>query len=76
MPLLEYNLHTSYFKLLPNLVIFLVATMLSWVIEEWNDANFRFLALLASKLGFLYFQIKEIALLLKLFSRITLFNCV
>jgi len=33
--------------------------MLSWVIEEWNDAEFRFLALLAWKLGFCIFEIKE-----------------
>ena len=33
--------------------------MLSWVIEEWNDAEFRFLALPARKLGFYIFEIEE-----------------
>jgi len=32
--------------------------MLSWVIEEWNEAVFRFLALPAQKLGFLIFILK------------------
>jgi hypothetical protein len=45
MPILECNLHTSYSKILLFFVKFWVATMLSWVIEEWNNANFRFLAL-------------------------------
>jgi len=46
--------------------------MLSWVIEEWNEADFRFLDLTAQKLGFI-FENKSIVLLLKLFSQITLF---
>jgi len=33
--------------------------MLSWVIEEWNDAEFRVLVLPAWKLGFYIFEIKE-----------------
>ena len=33
--------------------------MLSWVIEEWNNKDFRFLALPTQKLGLLYFEIKE-----------------
>ena len=33
--------------------------MLSQVIEEWNDTDFRFLALPAQKLVFLYFETKE-----------------
>ena len=31
----------------------------SWVIEEWNDAEFRVLVLPAWKLGFYIFEIKE-----------------
>jgi hypothetical protein len=34
--------------------------MLSWVIEEWNNADFRFLTLLAQKLGFLFLKRKNI----------------
>ena len=30
--------------------------MLSWVIEEWNNADFRFLAFPALKLGFLFLK--------------------
>jgi len=33
--------------------------MLSWVIEEWNNADFRFLALFAQKLGFLILKRKN-----------------
>jgi len=33
--------------------------MLSWVIEEWNNADFRFLTLLAQKLGFFIFEKEE-----------------
>ena len=54
--------------------------MLSWVIEEWNEADFRFLDLPAQKLVFYFyflffyfFEDKSIVLLLKLFSRISLF---
>ena len=52
---------------------FEVATILSWVIEEWNEADFRFLDLPAQKLGFYIFENKSIVLLLKLFSQITRF---
>jgi len=45
MLLLEFNLHTSYSKLVLILVNFCLATMQSWVIEQWNDSEFRFLAL-------------------------------
>ena len=38
---------------------FLVATMISWVIEELNDADFRFLAFPAQKLGFLFLKRKN-----------------
>ena len=54
MALLEHNLHTSYSKLLPVSVNFSVAIMLSWVIEERNEADFRFLDLPAQKLGFYF----------------------
>jgi len=45
MLLLEFNLHTSYSKLLLILVNFCLATMQSWVNEQWNDSEFRLLAL-------------------------------
>ena len=59
MQLLGCNLHTSYSKLLPVSVNFWVATMLSWVIEEWNEADFRFLDLPAQKLGFYFWKKKH-----------------
>ena len=39
MLLLEFNLHTSYSKLLLTLVNFCLATMQSWVIEQRNDSS-------------------------------------
>ena len=40
-------------------VNFGVATMLSWVIEELNNVDFRFLALPTQKLGFLFLKRKN-----------------
>ena len=43
------------FQVSPNpCETFCVATILSWVIEKWNEADFRFLALPAKKHGFLF----------------------
>ena len=50
--------------------------MLSWVIEEWNDVDFRFLALPARKLGFLFLKRKNrLAPQIK-FSNLSFFLCV
>ena len=59
MLLLEFNLHTSYSKLLLTLVNFCLATMQSWVIEQGNDSGFRLLALPTQHLEILILKIKR-----------------